>query len=72
MCLREFDKSVPRFLWTDQSPNFMGHRFRVVSVPYYPYMEYKKQSDQPGGPIIPRESVDKYLLSTIAEKLNVS
>lgn len=74
-CLEQIniiDKSMSLFFLTDQSPNLMGHRFRVVSVPYYPYMEYKKQSDQPGGLIIPKDSVDKYLLSTIAEKLNVS
>ncbi|KAK4328563.1 hypothetical protein Pmani_001039 [Petrolisthes manimaculis] len=51
----------------------MGHRLRVVSVPFFPYMAYKKENaDHPGGPITPTDSVDKRLLSTVTKKFNVS
>ncbi|KAK3886252.1 hypothetical protein Pcinc_009585 [Petrolisthes cinctipes] len=70
--LRNTIHAVHLTLFLDQSSNFMGHRLRVVSVPFFPYMAYKKESDHPGGPITPTDSIDKRLLSTIAGKLNVS
>ncbi|KAK4317320.1 hypothetical protein Pmani_011584 [Petrolisthes manimaculis] len=50
----------------------MGHRLRVVSVSFFPYMAYEKESAGLGGPITPTDSVDARLLSTVAKKFNIS
>ncbi|XP_071544966.1 glutamate receptor ionotropic, delta-2-like [Panulirus ornatus] len=48
----------------------MGHTFRVVSVPYVPYMDFEKHSDEPGATVTPKDSMDVRVLLTFAKALN--
>nr|XP_053641768.1 glutamate receptor ionotropic, delta-2-like [Cherax quadricarinatus] len=54
----------------DELSSLMGHKVRIVAVPYFPYMDYETTTQEPGGIIIPRDSVDTRLIYTFASAIN--
>ncbi|KAG7162415.1 Glutamate receptor ionotropic, NMDA 1-like 5 [Homarus americanus] len=57
-------------LFQDQLHDMMGHKFRVVALRHFPFMDYQPVSDEPGGPIIPKDCLDTRFITTFAAKLN--
>ncbi|XP_071539786.1 glutamate receptor-like [Panulirus ornatus] len=49
--------------------NFMGHRFKVVTLQYFPFIVYD-QSTTDGDTLSPRDSLDVRILNTISAHLN--
>ncbi|XP_042233750.1 uncharacterized protein LOC121873936 [Homarus americanus] len=47
-----------------------GHKFFIVTRPYFPYMDYKPDTDDPETLITARDSLDIRVLNTLAVKLN--
>nr|XP_045620065.1 glutamate receptor ionotropic, kainate glr-3-like [Procambarus clarkii] len=56
-------------LFPDQFKDFMGHNFHVVSVPYFPYVDYQ-DTNVSGDTITLVDSLDARLLDTFSPKLN--
>ncbi|XP_071524617.1 glutamate receptor 4-like [Panulirus ornatus] len=61
-------------LWHNLLPeelgNVMGHTFRVVTLEYFPFIAYRKNTDDPDGTLTPLDSLDTRVLQTIAAHLN--
>lgn len=69
LLLRKFYLISP-FLPVDQLRDFQGHRVRVVTISYFPYIDYEKEKDKPGAAVLLKDSLDTRILETLAEKLN--
>ncbi|KAK3865046.1 hypothetical protein Pcinc_029304 [Petrolisthes cinctipes] len=54
----------------DQFLNFEGHKLRVVTAMYFPYVAYWKEGDEPGSPVILTDSLDGRLYHTLSPALN--
>nr|XP_045600073.1 probable glutamate receptor [Procambarus clarkii] len=54
----------------NQLQNLDGHKFRIVSVPYFPYMDYTLNDEDRSGQVIPRDSLDVRLINTFAAVTN--
>ncbi|XP_071546562.1 glutamate receptor ionotropic, kainate 4-like [Panulirus ornatus] len=52
--------------------NFMGHTLKIVALPYFPYIAYEKNSEDPDGPVSPRDSLNIHMMDTIAAQLNLT
>ncbi|XP_071533865.1 glutamate receptor-like [Panulirus ornatus] len=50
--------------------HFMGHKFRVVTVPFAPYMDFVRNTDEPGTIVTPTDSLDTRLIHTFSNSLN--
>ncbi|MPC99874.1 hypothetical protein E2C01_095319 [Portunus trituberculatus] len=49
----------------------MGYELRIVSVPYFPYMNYQRVDGQhPEIPVQALDSIDYRILQNMAKKLN--
>lgn len=48
----------------------MGHKFRIVTVPYFPYMDYDRKSRDHSNKVMPRDSLDVRLINTFSKALN--
>ncbi|KAG7162362.1 Ionotropic receptor 21a-like 10, partial [Homarus americanus] len=48
----------------------MGHKFKIVAVSYFPYIDYKRNSDKPGSEVTLKDSLDARLLEAFASVLN--
>ncbi|XP_071544962.1 glutamate receptor ionotropic, delta-1-like [Panulirus ornatus] len=48
----------------------MGHKFRIVTVPYFPYMDYDRKSRLENNRVTTRDSLDMRLINTFSETLN--
>nr|XP_053632774.1 uncharacterized protein LOC128688808 [Cherax quadricarinatus] len=59
-------------LFHEQFHNFMGHTFRISSLNYFPYMDYKRDRDGAGTTVTPSDCLDARLLSLFADRLNFS
>ncbi|XP_063609100.1 uncharacterized protein LOC134783233 [Penaeus indicus] len=57
-------------LFPDEFRNFYGHKFRVVTLRYFPFIEYTRESDAPGTKVSPRDCLDLRILSTLASRNN--
>ncbi|XP_047493448.1 uncharacterized protein LOC125042031 [Penaeus chinensis] len=57
-------------LFPDEFRNFNGHTFRVVTLRYFPFIEYTRESDAPGTKVSPRDCLDLRILSTLASRNN--
>ncbi|ROT83325.1 Variant Ionotropic Glutamate Receptor [Penaeus vannamei] len=57
-------------LFPDEFRNFYGHRFRVVTLRYFPFIEYTRESDAPGSKVSPRDCLDLRILSSLASRNN--
>ncbi|XP_063876908.1 uncharacterized protein LOC135109459 [Scylla paramamosain] len=54
----------------NEMQNFKGHTINVVAAPYFPYIAYVRDSNEPGTTVTPTYSVDAYLMSAFATHLN--
>ncbi|KAK3864697.1 hypothetical protein Pcinc_029638 [Petrolisthes cinctipes] len=54
----------------DQFLNFQGYVLRVVTVSYFPFVDYIRAKEEPGTPVTLTDSVDMRLLHTFTRKLN--
>ncbi|XP_071546557.1 glutamate receptor ionotropic, kainate 4-like [Panulirus ornatus] len=59
-------------LFPDRPENFMGHTLKIVALPYFPYIAYEKNSEDPDGPVSPRDALDIRMMDTIAAQLNLT
>ncbi|XP_069951436.1 uncharacterized protein [Cherax quadricarinatus] len=57
-------------LFPDQFKNFMGHQFRIVSVQYFPYIDYERNTNLPGTTVTLSDSLDARLLDTFSVSMN--
>ncbi|KAK4290419.1 hypothetical protein Pmani_036670 [Petrolisthes manimaculis] len=54
----------------NQFLNFRGYVLRVVTVSYFPFVDYIRAKEEPGTPVTLTDSVDMRLLHTFKRKLN--
>ncbi|XP_064110454.1 uncharacterized protein LOC135218231 [Macrobrachium nipponense] len=54
----------------DRLLDLEGHKFRVLSMPTFPYCAYRRDSDTPGSTLTLLDSVDKRLLEAVSTHLN--
>ncbi|KAK4296725.1 hypothetical protein Pmani_030803 [Petrolisthes manimaculis] len=54
----------------DQFLNFEGHKLRVVTAMYFPYVAYRKLGDEPNSPVLLTDSLDARLYHTLSPALN--
>ncbi|XP_071546556.1 glutamate receptor ionotropic, kainate 4-like [Panulirus ornatus] len=59
-------------LFPDRPENFMGHTLKIVTLPYSIYVLYEKNSEDPNGPVSPRDSLDIRMIDAIAAQLNLT
>nr|XP_045600621.1 glutamate receptor ionotropic, delta-1-like [Procambarus clarkii] len=57
-------------LFNEQLNTMMGHKLSVVAVPHFPYMDFDRSTEGPGGVISPKDTVDSRLIHTFANVLN--
>ncbi|KAG7162652.1 glutamate receptor-like [Homarus americanus] len=56
-------------LFPERLENFMGHKFVVVTLPYFPFIAFEKESEE-GGALSPRDSLNTRMINTMARCLN--
>lgn len=61
--------SVPLFP-SDQFKDCRGHTFQVVSMDWFPFLSFTRDSQRPGTTVTPQDSVDVRMLSAVARTLN--
>ncbi|XP_069190878.1 uncharacterized protein [Procambarus clarkii] len=54
----------------DQFSDFMGHKFRVAAVTYFPYIDYQVDGEEPGSTVTLKDSVDTRLIKAFSSALN--
>ncbi|XP_069190332.1 glutamate receptor-like [Procambarus clarkii] len=54
----------------DKLSNLMGHKLKIVVLPYFPYIAYDKEIGHPEAPLVPRDSLNIRMLDAIAHLLN--
>ena len=54
----------------DYVENFNGHQFRIVTMDYFPYINYVRVSDAPGTVVHLTASLNKRMVETLANNLN--
>ncbi|XP_071546584.1 glutamate receptor ionotropic, kainate 1-like isoform X2 [Panulirus ornatus] len=59
-----------RDLFQDQLENFMGHQFHIVGMPFFPYLDYQRDTQEPGTTVTPNDSLAVRVLNTLASALN--
>ncbi|XP_042233435.1 uncharacterized protein LOC121873798 [Homarus americanus] len=70
--ITSFPQYVDDLFYHEPFHNFMGHKMQFSTVPYFPYMDYTRHSEEPGTIVTVKDSLDARLLSTFATKLNIS
>lgn len=55
---------------TDQFRDLQGHRFRVVTMNWFPYIDFERETDAGGSVVTPKDSLDYRMLQAIATHLN--
>ncbi|XP_050714158.1 uncharacterized protein LOC126997151 [Eriocheir sinensis] len=58
------------YLSLEQLNNFNGHQLKIISVTYFPYVDYRKYSDALGGTVELIDSLDYRLLEAFAGEHN--
>ncbi|XP_066985100.1 uncharacterized protein [Macrobrachium rosenbergii] len=53
-----------------QVKSLEGHLVRMVSIVYFPYVDYEMRTDRPGSPVTLRDSLDKRIFEIITSRLN--
>lgn len=56
--------------WTDPLSDFRGHTFSIITVSYFPYMDYKRDREERGTTVTPVDAVNVRFLNALAESLN--
>ncbi|XP_071546559.1 glutamate receptor ionotropic, kainate 4-like [Panulirus ornatus] len=59
-------------LFPERLENFMGHTFKIVALPYFPYIAYEKNSEDPDGPVSPRDALNFRMMDVFAAQLNLT
>ncbi|XP_063876364.1 glutamate receptor ionotropic, kainate glr-3-like isoform X1 [Scylla paramamosain] len=62
----------PHTLLREQLRDLHGHVFHSVTMDFAPFIDYDKTQEQPGGVVIPRDSMDIRILQEAARVLNFS
>ncbi|XP_069191072.1 probable glutamate receptor [Procambarus clarkii] len=57
-------------LFLDNFQNMMGSELSIVTVPYFPYMDFEPCRNNPEGLVKLKDSLDVRILSTLVTKLN--
>lgn len=57
-------------LSTDYFKDLGGHHFQVVTVRYFPYVDFVKSSEEPGADVTFINSLDDELFTLLSAKLN--
>ncbi|KAK3873975.1 hypothetical protein Pcinc_021053 [Petrolisthes cinctipes] len=57
-------------LLNDPLSDLKGHTFRVATISYFPYIDYKRDSEEPGTSVTPLDSVNVRILNALANSLN--
>ena len=55
---------------TDQFKDCWGHTFQVVSMDWFPFLSFSRDTQHPGTTVTPRDSVDVRMLHAVARTLN--
>ncbi|XP_071539773.1 glutamate receptor ionotropic, kainate glr-3-like [Panulirus ornatus] len=55
---------------TDQFKDCMGHKFHVVSMDWFPFLKFHRDSQAPATAVTPLDSLDIRMLDSIASILN--
>ncbi|XP_045135212.1 uncharacterized protein LOC123518455 isoform X2 [Portunus trituberculatus] len=50
--------------------NLKGHRLRIVSMEWFPFIDYKRSTPEGGAVVTPRDSLDYRMLKDISKRLN--
>ncbi|KAK3868809.1 hypothetical protein Pcinc_025847 [Petrolisthes cinctipes] len=58
------------YLMDDPLSDFRGHTFRVATIAYFPYIDYKRDREEPGTTVTPLDSINVRILDTLADSLN--
>lgn len=56
--------------FSDRTGEMMGHRLKIVTVKYVPYMNYIRDHDTPGTSVTLKDSLDTRIMNTLISKLN--
>ncbi|XP_071518154.1 uncharacterized protein [Panulirus ornatus] len=57
-------------LFPDQFQDFHGHTFRLVTMNWFPFIQFQRHTHERGSLVTPLDSLDVRMLTTIANKLN--
>ncbi|XP_042881113.1 glutamate receptor-like [Penaeus japonicus] len=57
-------------LFPDQFRDMMGHQFKIVSLDWFPIMDFSRDSDESKSTVTLRDSVDVRMLKAFASTLN--
>ncbi|XP_069999103.1 glutamate receptor ionotropic, kainate 4 isoform X2 [Penaeus vannamei] len=57
-------------LFPDQFRDMMGHQFKIVTLDWFPIMDFKRDSDEATSTVTPKDSVDVRMLESFASTLN--
>ncbi|KAK4326199.1 hypothetical protein Pmani_003267 [Petrolisthes manimaculis] len=57
-------------LLNDPLSDLKGHTFRVATISYFPYIDYKRDNEEPGTTVTPLDSVNVRILDALANSLN--
>ncbi|XP_063876906.1 uncharacterized protein LOC135109457 [Scylla paramamosain] len=58
--------------YDEQFHSLNGQRLKIVSIKFFPFIDYERDTNTPGTTVTPRFSIDAYLISTFEKKLNFS
>ncbi|XP_050706987.1 uncharacterized protein LOC126992340 isoform X2 [Eriocheir sinensis] len=50
--------------------SLQGHRLRIVSMEWFPFIDYKRHTPEGGAVVTPRDSLDYRMLKEISKRLN--
>lgn len=50
--------------------SLQGHQLRVVSMEWFPFIDYKRSTPEGGAVVTPRDSLDYRMLQEISKRLN--
>ncbi|KAK3850165.1 hypothetical protein Pcinc_043110 [Petrolisthes cinctipes] len=63
-------KYGPTHLFDPPPTNFRGHEFNIVTLDWYPFMDFTRDSDAVATTVTPQDSLDFRILTAIASSLN--
>ncbi|KAG7166092.1 Glutamate receptor-like 54, partial [Homarus americanus] len=67
---RSVNEDVPAGDGDDQFRDFMGHTFKIVTLDWFPFMEFRRDSDAEATTVTPQDSIDVRMLTAISHALN--
>lgn len=59
------------YYYPDEHRDMQGHRLRIVTMPFFPYIDYQRDSEEdPGTTVTPKDSTDVRLIKALAKSFN--